>query len=223
MFNTTTGSNLQRVEGIDELKLEEPFERRSHERTTLYLVKEKLKGKLRIQNEKQALKDVMEERDGLVFWTDGLRKENEWVGCTVEWKEDKMWKKRRVHLGQEKEAFNVEMYAMSKTIKIVYEISNEQKVERVMVFMDSQVTLKLIQLDEPGPGQALELRMMNWKDALLRTNIQVEFQAVPAYEGIEGNEEVDQQVFICIGESIPKCKICFHFYIMFLSLTSIES
>jgi len=75
------------------------------------------------------------------------------------------WKKRRVHLGRQEEAFDAEMYAMLEAMKIADEIAETKKVRRVMVFMDSQATLRRIQSDEPGPGQVLALRTMNWVDA----------------------------------------------------------
>jgi len=185
---------VQRVEGIDELIPEDkPFERRSYERTTLPTEKRCLKGKVIIQDEKQALKEARLEREGLVFWTDGSRKEDEWVGCAVVWEEEGRWKKRRVHLGRQKEVFDAEMYAMSEAMKIADEMAEEKKVTRVMVFTDSQATLRRIQSDKPGPGQVLALRTMNWTDALARKNIQVEYRWVPAHKGIEGNEEADQQ------------------------------
>jgi len=75
---------LQRVEGIAELILEDkPFERRSYERMTLSIEKRCLKGKVIIQDEEQALQEAKLEREGLVLWTDGARKEDEWVGCAV--------------------------------------------------------------------------------------------------------------------------------------------
>jgi len=40
-----------------------------------------------IQEEKQALDEAKLEREVLVVWTDGSRKEDEWVGCAVVWKE----------------------------------------------------------------------------------------------------------------------------------------
>jgi len=185
---------LQRVDGIDELIPEDkPFERRSYERTTLPMEKRSLKGEVIIQDEEQALKEAKLEKDGIVLWTDGSRKEDEWVGCAVVWKECGMWKKRRVHLGRQKEAFDAEMYAMSEAMKIVDEMASEKEVTRVTVFTDSQATLRRIQSDEPGPGQVLALRTMNWVDALARKNIQVEYRWVPAHKGIEGNEEADQQ------------------------------
>jgi len=50
---------LQRVEGIDELIMEDkPFERRSYERTTLPTDKRRLNGKVIIQDEEQVLKEA---------------------------------------------------------------------------------------------------------------------------------------------------------------------
>jgi hypothetical protein len=134
---------LQRVEGIDELIPEDkPFERRSYERTTLPTDTGCLKGKVIIQDEEQALKEAKLERDGLVLWTDRLRKEEEWVGCTVVWEEEGRWKKKRVHLGRQKEAFDAEIYVMSEAMKIADEMAERKEVTRVTVFTDSQATLK---------------------------------------------------------------------------------
>jgi len=82
---------------------------------------------------------------------------------------------------------------MPEAMKIADETAEKEKFTRVTVFTDSQATLRGIQSDEPGPGQVLALRMMNWTDASARNNIKVESRWVPANEGIEGNAEADQQ------------------------------
>jgi len=134
---------VRRVEGIDELIPEDyPLERRFYEGTTLPEVRKRLKGQVIIQDEEQALKEARKGRDGLVFWTDGSRKEDEWVGCAMVWEEEERWNKRRVHLGRQKEAFDAEMYAMSEAVKIADEICREKEVRRVTVFTDSQATLR---------------------------------------------------------------------------------
>jgi len=93
----------QGVEGIDELIPEDkPFERRCYERTTLPKENRCLKGKVIIQDEEQALKEAKLAREGLVLWTDGSKKEDEWVGCAVVWEEEGRWNKRRTHLGRQK-------------------------------------------------------------------------------------------------------------------------
>jgi hypothetical protein len=80
MINTEEGV-VQRVEGIDELIPEDyPLERRSYEWTTLPEIKWRLKGEVIIQEEELALEEAKKEREGLVLWTDGLRKEDECVG-----------------------------------------------------------------------------------------------------------------------------------------------
>jgi len=135
------GNMVRRVEGIDELIPKDyPLERRSYERTTLPEIKKRLKGQVIIQEEEQALEEARKEREGLVLWTDESRKEDEWVGCAVVWKEER-WSKRRVHLGRQKEAFDAEMYAMSEAVKIADEMCGKKEVKRVTIFTDSQVTL----------------------------------------------------------------------------------
>jgi ribonuclease HI len=138
------------------------------------------------------LEEARKEREGLLFWTDGLRREDEWVGCAVLWKEER-WNKRRVHLGRQKEAFDAEMYAASEAVKIADEICEKKEVRKVIFFTDSQATLRRIQSDEPGPGQVLALQTMNWESALLKTIIQEEYRWVPAHKGVEGKKEADQQ------------------------------
>jgi len=129
---------LQRVEGIDELILEDkPFERRSYKMTTLPMEKKCLKGQVIIQEEKLARKEAKLESEGHVLWTDGSRKEDEWVGCAVVWNGEGRWKKRTIHLGQQKEEFDVEMYAMSEAMKVADGISRKIEVQRVTVFTDS--------------------------------------------------------------------------------------
>jgi len=188
------GNVVRRVEGIDQLILEDyPLERRSYERTTLPETRERLKGQVIIQEEEQALEEARKERDGLVLWTDGSRKEDEWVGCVVVWGREERWNKMRVHLGRQKEAFDAEMYAMSEAVKIADEIGDKKEVRRVTIFTNSQATLQRIQSDEPGPGQALVLRTLNWESDLTDKNIQVEYRWVPAHKGVEDNEEADLQ------------------------------
>jgi len=157
-------------------------------------MKKWLKGQVIIQEEEQALEEARKERDGLVLWTDGSRKEDEWVGCAVVWKKTGRWNRRRVHLGPQKEAFEAEMYAMSKAVKIADAICEKKEVRRVTFFTDSQATLRRIQSEEPGPGQVLALRTMNWESELTDNNIQVEYRWVPAHTGVEGNKEADLQV-----------------------------
>jgi hypothetical protein len=118
------GNVVRRVEVIDELIPEDrPFEQRQYERTTLPEVRKSIMGKVIILEEERALEEAKKERDGLVLWTDGSRKEDEWTGCAVVWEEGNMWGKRRIHLGRQKEAFDAEMYAMSEAVKIADEVS----------------------------------------------------------------------------------------------------
>jgi len=193
MMNTPDGM-VRRVEGIDKLIPEEfPHKRRSYELTTLPGVKKRLKWQVMIQEEELALEEAKKEREGLVLWPDGARKEDEWVGCTVVWEEGRRWNKRRVHLGRQKETFEAEMYAMSEAVKIAEEINEEKAVRTVVVCTDSQATIRRIQSDEPGLEQILAFRTMNWESKLIKKHISVEYRWVPAHKGVEGNEEAGQQ------------------------------
>ena len=66
------------MEGIDELiPADYPFEKRRYEGTTFPEIKKRLKGQVIIPEEEQALEEARKEREGLVLWTDGSRKEDE--------------------------------------------------------------------------------------------------------------------------------------------------
>ena len=69
------------------------------------------------------------------------------MGCAVVWKEGDLWRKKRVHLGRQKEAFDVEMYVMSEAMKIADEMAEEKDVTKVMVFTDSQATFVTVVLN----------------------------------------------------------------------------
>jgi ribonuclease HI len=188
------GNVVHRVEGIDELIPEDyPLQWRGYAGTTLPEVKKRLKGQVIIQDEEKALEEARKERDGFVLWTDGSRKEDEWVGCAVVWQEGGRWNKRRVHLGRQKEAFDADMNAMSEAVIIEDDFCEKNEVTKVTVFMDSQGTLRRIQSNKPGPGQAMALRTMNGESELTKKNIRVEYRWVPAHKGVEGNEEADLQ------------------------------
>jgi hypothetical protein len=131
---------VQRVEGIDELIPAEILKRRSYERTTLLEISKSLKSKAIILKEEQALAVAKREREGLVLWTDGSRKEDWWVGCAVVWNEEQ-WRKRRVHLGRQKEAFDADMYSMSEAGKNADEIGRKKEMRRATVITNSQATL----------------------------------------------------------------------------------
>jgi ribonuclease HI len=186
------GNVVHRVEGIDELIRGELLKRRSYERMTSLENKKRLKGKVIILEEEEALEEAKREMEGVVLWMDGSRKEDEWVGCVVVWTEE-MRSERWVQLGRQKEGYDAGMYAMSKAVKSVDKICREKELRRVMVFTDTQANLQRIHSDGPGPGQALVLWAMNWESELLEKCLQVECRWVPAHKGVEGNEKAHQQ------------------------------
>lgn len=159
-----------RVEEIIELILGE-FLKKSHcEYATLLNSWQSLGGQESIQEEEQAKEQDNNATEGLVLWTDRSRKENEWVECAVAWKVEK-WQKRRVHISQQKEVFDVEMYAIWDKMRIMEEICGTQEVTAVTIFADAQTYLKWIQLDDPWPGQVLAIRIMKWECKVFKRTI----------------------------------------------------
>jgi hypothetical protein len=94
------GNVVRRVVGIDELIPEDhPVEKRMYDGPTLPEIRKRLRGQVMIEEEDQTLQEARKDMQGLVCWTDGLRKEDEWTGCAVVWTEEGRWNKRRVHRG----------------------------------------------------------------------------------------------------------------------------
>jgi len=114
------GQYAHRVDRIHVLIPEEFCERRRYEYVTLPESQQSLGGQVIIQKEKLAKAEAELDREGLVLWTDGSRKEDEWVGCAVMWKEER-WEKRREHLSRQKEAFDAEIHAISEAVRIAQE------------------------------------------------------------------------------------------------------
>lgn len=107
------------------------------------------------------------------------------------WKEGKR-EKGTVHLGQQKAAFDAELYVMLEEMSIATKKCREQDGTAGTIFMELYLTSGRIQLDHPRPGLAVALRTMRWESDILEKEISVGYRWVLAYMGITGNKHEDQ-------------------------------
>jgi len=94
----------------------------------------------------QSKKEAVRKTEGIVLWTDRSRNEDELVGRAVEWNEDR-WKKRRVCVCRQMEAFGDEMYAISEVLNFMEQMYREKEVLAITVFTDLLVAQERIQSD----------------------------------------------------------------------------
>jgi len=63
-------------------------------------------------DKKEALRFAETREEGLIFWTNGSRLENEQVGSVAVWKKGPEWKEHNSYLGKKKEMFDAEINAI---------------------------------------------------------------------------------------------------------------
>ena len=100
------------TQAVDSAYGVEPIERSWRLNTELPL-------QVALQARQEALQEAQKDRDGIVFWTDGSRLDTGKEGSAVwfEKKSDK-WQKKRRYLGENKDSFDAELWAISYSVVI---------------------------------------------------------------------------------------------------------
>ncbi|KAA8892857.1 hypothetical protein FN846DRAFT_1008696 [Sphaerosporella brunnea] len=119
---------------------------------------ERTRGTIIVEEKGVALHSAtyVDESDATMLWTDGSRVDGGHVGAAVAWysKEAEDYVGDRWYLGNNKEVFDAELFAVVQAIKIA--AKREQIInDKVVVWTDSQATLTRIWDDSQGPGQAM--------------------------------------------------------------------
>jgi hypothetical protein len=95
-------------------------------------------------------------RENNIF-TDGSRLESGNVGCAVAWCTSAMeWKTHKMHLGNNKEIFDAELFPIAEALKLANRqlISNKQT-NTIQIYTDFSAALRRMQDAKPGPGQGI--------------------------------------------------------------------
>ena len=117
--------------------------------------------------------------------TDGSRLDSGAVGaCT--WQTSEGWTGRRFHLGNNKEAFDAEDFAIYQALKIFEERC--QPGEKYTIFSDRQPAISRALSDALGPGQQWARAIIEVASWLRESGNEVLILWVPVHAGIQGNE-----------------------------------
>ena len=126
----------------------EPIERNWHLNTPLPL-------QVAVQPRKKALQEAKKDRDSIVFWTDGLRLDTGKARLAVVWlkKKSDKWQEKRRYLGENKESFDVELWAISDALELSIKKTKNRSPTTVIVFIDSHTAIVKILEPKVRPGE----------------------------------------------------------------------
>ena len=84
-------------------------------------------------------------------WTDGSRLVNGRVGAACVWRTPSGWEGRCFHLGDNKEVFDAEVYAIAQALEVINR--RQESGRRYTIFVDSTAAIDRVRTDSIGPGQ----------------------------------------------------------------------
>jgi ribonuclease HI len=142
----------------------------------------------------EAAKDWRERTN--TAYTDGSRLDNKKVGAAVAWArpggedEEPEWTGESWHLGNNKEVFDAELYALWKAAQRFN--GRQHQNENYTIFTDSQAAILRCKNDAFGPGQHLAKLFIQETEALADRGCTTEVRWVPSHVDVAGNEAADK-------------------------------
>ena len=135
------------------------------------------------------------------IWADGSRLEDGKVGAAYAWKtREGSWEGRCFHLGDNKEVFDAEVFAICQALK-VFE-SRGRSGRRFAVFSDCQPVIQRAGPDALGPGQCWARAIIEVASRLVASGNEVAIYWVPAHSGVTGNEKADEMAKEAAGNRV---------------------
>jgi ribonuclease HI len=175
------------------------------------IVKETTKtveGTVLIKDRETATNEVKEAStlSGILF-TDGSRLDSGHAGCSMVWKKpDEEWHQERYHMGNWKEIFDAELYAIAEALKLAFRrnIRNPTNIETVQVYSDSTAALQRIKDPNPAPGQWIMEKIVEMEHQIMEIGHRGEYKGVPGHANIKGNEIADAAARIAAKHPIQR-------------------
>ena len=147
-----------------------------------------------VQPRKEAFHDAKKKREGMVLWTDGSRLDTGKAGSAVVWL-DKMsdkWQEKRQYLGENKDLFDAELWAISDALEISIKKTRNTQPTTVTVFTDLHAAIGKIVNPKvrPGGGARRDLIYQNALDIRENRHFLV-IQWIPSHSKVPGNKKTD--------------------------------
>ena len=100
------------------------------------------------------------------------------------------WTGRRFHLGNNKEVFAAEVYAIYQELSIMDQ--RQETGRRYTIFANFTAAIERVRSDAIGPGQRFAAAAIEVGTQLTPRNNEVAIHWVPAHHGVQGNETADE-------------------------------
>jgi ribonuclease HI len=114
------------------------------------------RGQVIIEDRSTAIEkaSIASTRENSIF-TDGSQLESGNVGCAVAWRTSPMeWKTHKMHLENNKEIFDAELFAIAEALKLANrQLIGNKQTNTIQIYTDSSAALWRMQDANPGPGQ----------------------------------------------------------------------
>jgi ribonuclease HI len=108
----------------------------------------------------------------------------------VVWEVGSHWDGLAFHLGNNKEVFDAELYAIFQAV-LRFGRRNESN-RNYSIFADAQSALQRCATDADRPGQALAWAIIGWGQSIMARDNTITLRWVPGHKGVAGNEKADE-------------------------------
>ena len=112
------------------------------------------------------------------------------VGAALAFRKEEGWIKRGIYLGKNKEAFDVEVFAIMRAVRLLEE--RGESGTAYTVISDSQAAIARVQHDGCGPAQALARATIAMADGLCDRDNTLTIRWTPSHARVCGNERAGQ-------------------------------
>jgi ribonuclease HI len=103
------------------------------------------------------------------------------------------WKTHKMHLGNNKEIFNAELFAIAEALKLANrQLIGNKQTNTIQIYTDSSAALRRMQDANPGPRQGITKTIVERERILRHAGWKIEYHWVPGHSKVEGNEVADK-------------------------------